>query len=307
MDKRTMNLLLTGCFNYSNDQITALQSLGFTIHFMQYENDMLPVTPSEVDAVVCNGLFLSHDIEHFSGLKYIQLTSAGFDRVPMDRIKDRDITLNNARGVYSTPMAEWALFRVLEHYKQGEFFRKEQDGQRWSKHRGLREISGIKLAVIGAGNVGQEVAKRFQAIGAETTGFDVHANETVGFDYMALTSTLKERIGEFDVVVITAPLLPSTQGLISREVLNSLKADAMLVNIARGGLIDESALCDCLKSRKDVYAALDVFEVEPLPSDSPLWQLENIAISPHNSFVSDGNNERMFKVIYENLKEFINR
>ena len=144
-------------------------------------------------------------------------------------------------------------------------------------------------------------------MGAETTGFDVHANETVGFDYMALTSTLKECIGEFDVVVITAPLLPSTQGLISREVLNSLKADAMLVNIARGGLIDESALCDCLKSRKDVYAALDVFEVEPLPSDSPLWQLENVAISPHNSFVSDGNNERMFKVIYENLKEFINR
>ena len=163
------------------------------------------------------------------------------------------------------------------------------------------------MAVIGAGNVGQEVAKRFQALGAETTGFDIHTNETVGFNHMALTSTLKERIGEFDVVVITAPLLPSTQGLVSREVMNSLKTDSMLVNIARGGLIDEPALCDFLKSRKDVYAALDVFEVEPLPSDSLLWQLENVAISPHNSFVSDGNNERMFKVIYENLKEFIDK
>lgn len=302
-----MNLLLTGCFNYSKEQISVLQDLGCTIHFMQYENDVLPVTPSEVEAVVCNGLFLSHDIEQFSNLKYIQLTSAGFDRVPMDKIKDHGITIHNARGVYSTPMAEWALFRVLEHYKQGYFFRKEQDSERWTKHRGLREISGIKLAVIGAGNVGQEVAKRFQALGAETTGFDIHTNETIGFNNMALTSTLKERIGEFDVVVITAPLLPSTQGLVSREVMNSLKADSMLVNIARGGLIDEPALCNFLKSRKDVYAALDVFEVEPLPFDSPLWQLENVAISPHNSFVSDVNNERMFRVIYENLKEFINR
>ena len=302
-----MNLLLTGCFNYSHDQISALKSLGCTIHFMQYENGVLPVTPSEIDAVVCNGLFLSHDIEQFSDLKFIQLTSAGFDRVPMDRIMERDITIYNARGVYSTPMAEWALFRVLEHYKQGWFFRKEQDGQRWTKHRGLREVSGIRLAVVGAGNVGQEVAKRFQALGAETTGFDIHTNETVGFNHMALTSTLKERIGEFDVVVITAPLLPSTKGLLSREVLNSLKADSMLVNIARGGLIDEPALCDFLKNRKDVYAALDVFEVEPLPVDSPLWQFENVVISPHNSFVSDGNNGRMFKVIYENLKEFINR
>ena len=302
-----MNLLLNGCFNYTKEQISVLQDLGCTIHFMQFENDALPVAPSEVEAVVCNGLFLSHDIEQFSNLKYIQLTSAGFDRVPMDKIKDHGITIHNARGVYSTPMAEWALFRVLEHYKQGYFFRKEQDSERWTKHRGLREISGIKLAVIGAGNVGQEVAKRFQALGAETTGFDIHTNETVGFNHMALTSTLKERIGEFDVVVITAPLLPSTQGLVSREVMNSLKADSMLVNIARGGLIDEPALCDFLKSRKDVYAALDVFEVEPLPKDSALWQLENVAISPHNSFVSDGNNERMFKVIYENLKEFINK
>lgn len=301
-----MNLLLTGCFNYSNEQISVLKSLGCTIHFMQYENELLPIAPSEIDAVVCNGLFLSHDIEQFSGLKYIQLTSAGFDRVPLDKINERNIKIHNARGVYSTPMAEWALFRVLEHYKQGWFFRKEQESQRWTKHRGLREVSGIKVAVIGAGNVGQEVAKRFKALGAVTTGFDIHTNETPGFDYMALTSALKDRIGEFDVVVITAPLLPSTQGLINREVLNSLKVDTVLINIARGGLIDESALCDFLMNRKDVYAALDVFEIEPLALDSPLWQLENVAISPHNSFVSDGNNERMFKVIYENLKEFIN-
>lgn len=302
-----MNLLLTGCFNYTEEQLEALRSLGYTVYFMQQEKEALPIEAAEVDATVCNGLFLSHDIEAFSRLKLIQLTSAGFDRVPVDRIKERGIALYNARGVYSTPMAEWAVFRVLEHYKQGWFFRKEQENGRWTKHRGLREVAGIKVAVVGAGNVGQEVAKRFRAFGAETTGFDIHTNETEGFDHMALTETLCEQVGEFDVVVVTAPLLPSTRGLISRKVLCSMKDGAVLVNIARGGLIDEQAMCEVLAERKDLFAALDVFETEPLNEDSPLWKLENVAVSPHNSFVSDGNNARMFSVMYQNLKNFIER
>ena len=302
-----MNLLLTGCFKYSEDQMESLRSLGYTVYFMQQEKEDLPLEATEVDATVCNGLFLSHDIDAFSRLKLIQLTSAGFDRVPVEKIKKCGIELYNARGVYSTPMAEWAVFRVLEHYKQGWFFRKEQEAGRWTKHRGLREVAGIKVAVVGAGNVGQEVAKRFQAFGAETTGFDIHTNETIGFDHMALTETFGERVCEYDIVVITAPLLPSTRGLISREVLLAMKQDAILVNIARGGLIDEQALCEVLTERKDLFAALDVFETEPLVEKSPLWRMDNVAISPHNSFVSNGNNARMFKVMYENLKNFIDK
>lgn len=300
-----MNLLLTGCFKYSEDQMESLRSLGYTVYFMQQEKEDLPLEAAEVDATVCNGLFLSHDIDAFSRLKLIQLTSAGFDRVPVEKIKECGIELYNARGVYSTPMAEWAVFRVLEHYKQGWFFRKEQEAGRWTKHRGLREVAGIKVAVVGAGNVGQEVAKRFQAFGAETTGFDIHTNETVGFDHMALTETLRQCVGEFDVVVVTAPLLPSTRGLISREVLMAMQQDAVLVNIARGGLIDQQAMYEVLSERKDLFAALDVFENEPLTADNPLWKLENVAVSPHNSFVSNGNNKRMFAVMYQNLKTLI--
>ena len=302
---KDVNLLLTGCFNYSEEQLNTLRNLGYKIFFLKQEKDVLPIPASQVDATVCNGLFLSHDISEFERLKFIQLTSAGFDRVPVDVIKDRGIELYNARGVYSTPMAEWALFRVLEHYKQGHFFKYEQDLCRWTKHRGLREIAGTKVAVVGAGNVGQEVAKRFKALGAETAGFDIHTNATTGFDCMALTETLCERIGEFDIVIVTAPLLPSTKGLISRSVLSKLKENAVLVNIARGGLIDEQAMCEILSERNDLYAALDVFEVEPLSERSSLWKLDNVAVSPHNSFVSDGNNERMFNVMYDNLKSFM--
>lgn len=300
-----MNLLLTGCFDYTTIQIDRIKSLGYKVYFLQQEKDELPLPASEIDATVCNGLFLSHDISEFENLKFIQLTSAGLDRIPLDIIKERGIDIYNARGVYSTPMAEWAVFRVLEYYKRGWFFRQEQESGRWTKHRDLREIAGRKVAVVGAGNVGQEVAKRFQALGAETTGFDIHTNATSHFDKMQLTSQLLDTISEYDIIVITAPLLPSTKGLISREVLNRLKENAVLVNIARGGLIDEEALCETLSKRKDLFAALDVFVQEPLPHNSQFWHLDNVALSPHNSFVSDGNNRRMFEVMYGNLKNFI--
>ena len=302
-----MNLLLTGCFSYTESQKEKLASLGYRIHFMQQEMDSLPLAAAEVDATVCNGLFLSHNIEDFTNLKFIQLTSAGFDRVPVDYIKAKGIALHNASGVYSVPMAEWALFRVLEHYKQGWFFKNEQKQHQWTKHRGLRELAGSCVAVVGAGNVGQEVAKRFGALGCNVTGFDIHTNSTPFFDEIALTTSLLEHIGLYDVVVITAPLLPSTRGLISYDVMRGMKENATLVNIARGGLIDQKALVQVLCERKDLFAALDVFENEPLEEDSPLWAMDNVAVSPHNSFISDRNNERMFDVMYQNLKNFISK
>lgn len=300
-----MNLLLTGCFNYTEEQIARLRGLGYDIHYLQQEKDVLPLPAAEVAATVCNGLFLYHNIDEFTNLNFIQLTSAGYDRVPVAKVNARGIKLYNARGVYSTPMAEWAVFRVLEHYKQGWFFKKEQQAGLWTKHRGLRELFGQKLAVVGAGNVGQEVAKRFKAFGVVTTGFDIHTNPTSFFDNMLMIEELQEHILDYDIVVVTAPLLPTTEGLFSRQVLGNLKENAVLVNISRGALIDEEALCDILVERKDLFVALDVFVKEPLPSDSPLWNLENAAISPHNSFVSDGNNQRMFDVMYRNLKNFI--
>ncbi len=300
-----MNLLLTGCFDYSKHQLQSLEALGYNLHYIQYEKDDLPIDPATIDAIVCNGLFLHHDLAQFSNLGFIQLTSAGYDRVPVNSIDERCIQLHNARGVYSIPMAEWALFRVLEHYKDARGFNKQQESKQWLKHRNLREVDGTKVAIIGAGNVGQEVGKRFQAMGAYTTGFDIHTSETIGFDDMELTEIFPEKVHNFDIIILTAPLLPSTKGMINERILTRMKDNSIIVNIARGGLIDETALINILSARKNIFAALDVFEEEPLNIDSRLWDMENVAISPHNSFVGNGNNERMFKIIFSNLKSFI--
>lgn len=301
-----MNLLLTGCFNYTTEQLDAIRSLGYQVFFMESEKyDNLPLPAELVDATVCNYLFTTNDFDKFKNIKLIQLTSVGLDRVPVDKIKAKGCKLFNAKGVYSTPMAEWALFRVLEKYKQGWFFKSEQEKKHWTKNRGIKEIFGTKVAIIGAGNIGSEVARRFKSFGAYIYGYDIHTNSTPYFDNMLLIDTLKQNIDRYDVVILTVPLLPSTKGLMSKDILKSLKNEAIIVNISRGAIIDEQALIEVFSDRQDLFAALDVFELEPLSKDSLLWSLPNVAISPHNSFVSNGNNNRLFNVIYTNLKDFI--
>lgn len=302
-----MNLLLTGCFNYTEAQLAQLAGLGFAIHFMQHESEPLPLPAAEVDATVCNGLFLHHSIDEFTRLKFIQLTSAGLDRVPVETIRRRGIILHNARGVYSAPMAEWAVFRILEHYKQAADFRQNQLESQWAKIRTIRELTDAKVAIVGAGNVGTEVAKRLEPFGCTIVGYDIHTNAQPHFAEIRLIEQLTSTVNEFDIIILTAPLTPQTQGLVSADILSRLRPNAMLVNIARGGLVDEQALIEALRNRPDLFAALDVFATEPLPTSSPLWQLPNAAISPHNSFVGHANPRRMFDLILSNLTPFLQK
>jgi len=299
-----MNLLITGAFKYSVSQSEAIKKLGYNIINMPMESERLPIEPYTIDAVICNSLFLHHDIKNFYNLKFIQLTSAGLDRVPVDYIKGKDIKLYNARGVYSIPMAEWVIMRILENYKSSERFNNHQINKEWIKLRELREIDGINVAIIGAGNVGQEIAKRLSAFGAHVVGFDIHENTIVGFEKIKLISKFRDEVAEYDIIVLTAPQTRETKHIIDEVILSSMKNDSMLVNVSRGTLIDEKALIKVLSSRTDIYAALDVFETEPLSQESQLWEMGNVKVSPHNSFVGNGNQHRLFDVIINNLKAY---
>ena len=127
-----MKILLTGAFSYTENQLEILQNMGLDIDFLQYEKDKLD-NCEIYDAVVCNGLFLYNDIEKFKNLKYIQLTSAGFDRVPMDYVKNNNIKIYNAAGVYSIPIAEHTVLKVLEIYKKSKDFYIKQKNHLWEK------------------------------------------------------------------------------------------------------------------------------------------------------------------------------
>lgn len=294
-----MKLLLTGAYSYTQEQIQKIEMMGHTIEFLQHEGDPI-ANPDTFDGVICNGLFLYHPIELFSSLKYIQLTSAGVDRVPMDYIKENGIEIHNAGGVYSIPMAEFALSGVLALYKQSRFFLQNQKEHRWEKHRGLMELSGKTVLIVGCGSVGSECAKRFSAFGCNVIGADLFPNQKEAYQNIYLIEDLDELLPQSDVVVLTLPLTDETIHLLDRERIAKMKEGSVIVNIARGKIIDTNALLDALNSNL-FGAVLDVFEEEPLDENSPLWEKENVILTPHNSFVGEGNHQRMFDLICRNL------
>ena len=298
-----MNLLITGAWNDGKNCIEKIKAMGHQVVFMQYEKDALPCAYDWVEGVVCNGLFLSHPIENFSNLRYIQLTSAGFDRVDMSYVTAHGIEIHNARGVYSIPMAEFALCGVLQLYKQAAFFRENQRQHLWEKHRGMSELCGKRVLIVGCGSVGNECAKRFTAFGCRVTGVDLFPREDSLYDRILPLEQLDEALKTTDVVVLTLPLTEQTKHLFNEERFDSLKSSAVLVNIARGAIVDTEALLRHIDNLGG--AVLDVFEEEPLPESSPLWDKKNIILTPHNSFVGEGNLERLKVSISNQLLEVI--
>ena len=294
-----MNLLVTGAWSDGKNCIAELETMGYSVIFMQYEKDELPCSYEWVEGVICNGLFLTHPIEKFTNLRYIQLTSAGFDRVDMDYVKSHGIEIHNARGVYSIPMAEFALCGVLQLYKQAAFFRENQRKHLWEKHRGLLELAGKNVLIVGCGSVGNECAKRFKAFDCSITGVDLFPREDNLYSEMLPLDKLDNALKQADIVVLTLPLNEQTKYLIDNSKLSLMKDGATLVNIARGAIIDTKAFLYHIDRFTGVV--LDVFEEEPLNENSPLWDKQNIILTPHNSFVGEGNRGRLREIISENL------
>ena len=298
-----MNLLITGAWNDGKNCIEKIKAMGHQVVFMQYEKDALPCAYDWVEGVVCNGLFLSHPIEYFSNLRYIQLTSAGFDRVDMSYVTAHGIEIHNARGVYSIPMAEFALCGVLQLYKQAAFFRENQRQHLWEKHRGLSELCGKQVLIVGCGSVGNECAKRFTAFGCRVIGVDLFPREDSLYDRILPLEQLDEALKTTDVVVLTLPLTEQTKHLFNEERFDSLKSSAVLINIARGAIVDTGVLLRHIDHIGGVV--LDVFEEEPLTETSFLWDKENAILTPHNSFVGEGNSMRLKEIVLSHLIDVI--
>ena len=295
-----MKLLVTGSLQATPEELERLREMGHEVTLHQWEKDPVEC-PEQYEGVICNGLFLYNPIEGFTNLRYIQLTSAGYDRVPMDFVLAHGVEIHNARGVYSVPMAEFALCGVLQLYKESRFFYENQRAHLWEKHRGLRELCGKTVCIVGCGSVGTECALRFRAFGCKITGIDLCPRSAEPFDEMAGLDALEAKLRTADVVVLTLPLTAQTRHLMNKERLALLKPGCVLVNIARGAVVDTEALVQALPNLGG--AVLDVFETEPLSPESLLWDAPNAIATPHNSFVGEGNHDRLMDLIYIELKK----
>lgn len=293
-------LLLTGCFSYSDEQLKRIKQLGYEITFVQNEMEELLIDVSKFDCVVCNNLFLYNSVKKFENLKIVQATSAGLERLPIEYFNLHGIKYYNANNIYSIPIAEWALMYLLNIYKSMSQFYKQKESKVWKKNRSVEELTGKTVTIVGYGNIGKEIAKRLKGFGVNINVVDIYKIDDDIINQSFLLNDIKAAILQTDILILSIALTEETYHLIDNEKLLLMKNNSVLVNVARGKLIDENALISNVKKFKGI--ALDVFESEPLTSNSQLWDYENVIITPHNSFISDKINERMFDIIYKNLK-----
>ncbi len=298
-----MNILVTGAWQGYQAHSHFLQEMGHQAVFMQQEADRLPCVPEWVEGVIGNGLFLHHPIEQFLNLRYIQLTSAGTDRVNGAYIRQHGIALYTAANTYAVPMAEFTLCGVMQLYKGTRGFSENQQKRQWNKNRSIRELLDKNVLIIGCGNYGRACAERFHAFGCRVIGLDMVVNiQSSAFDSIAHIEQLDSMLPSADIVVLAAPGSAENGHLINAERLTLFNEEAVLVNMARGNLIETDALIDSLKAGRLFGAVLDVFEQEPLSEKSPLWACPNVILTPHNSFVGEGNQQRLSNVIITNLR-----
>lgn len=300
-----MNLLLTPAVSLTPEQRANLAASHRLFDLPDERVDLRTLTldfdPALIEGIVCNFFFQANGLDALPNLRFIQLTSVGLDRVPVEQIRQRRIALHNAGSIYAVPMAEWAVGKILEMCKYSQFFYENQQNRIWNKHRGIRELAGMNALILGFGNVGRGIAKRLRAFDVKISAVDVVAPDASVVDAYYPMDDLDAALAQADIVVLCLPLTPETRGILNGQRLACMKQDAMLVNVARGALIDEAALLASLRSGHIAAAALDVFASEPLPPDSPLWTAPNLCLTPHNSFVGSGNAARLFQLIQHNL------
>lgn len=234
-------------------------------------------------------------------LRWLTTPAAGVDGMPLDAIAKRGLTLTNGAGLHAVPIAEFVVMAMLAAAKDFPEFVRAQDRSEWlNQPPSLGELQGSRALVVGLGGIGQAIAERLRAFGVEVTGVRRSSAEgSLGPDQW------RPRLPDFDWVIIAAPLTSGTTHVIGESELRAMKPTAWLVNIARGGLVDQDTLVRALREGWIGGAYLDATDPEPLPSESPLWTMPNVIISPHSSAASTRLTERMAELFLDNLDRFL--
>jgi len=262
----------------------------------------------------------AHQLVWAQQLKWIHSTAAGVAQLTYPALRDSGILVTNASGVHSVPIAEHVIGMLLALARRFPDALRQQLQRHWaqqeiwdSKPR-PGELRGATLLLIGLGAVGKEIAKRAQAFGMRIEAVTRSGGGDASLASKIYPATeLDTALAQADYAVVAAPETPATHQLLGPRQFAAMKASAYLINVARGSLIDESALASALERRQIAGAAIDVAAEEPLPRESPLWRLDNILITPHLAAASEHLWQRQTDLLLRNLErwfrgeELINR
>lgn len=237
-------------------------------------------------------------------LRWHHAPNAGVNHILTPKYLERDLILTNGAGVHGIPIAEFVITYLLAYSKRLPSLYKLQNEQNWQRGLPIQELFGKTLLIIGAGGIGQEIAVRAKAFGMRIFGSSRHPKPLPNFDKVVGANEWKELLPESEFVVIAAPLTPETKGMIDVETLGLFRPGSYLINIARGAIVDESALTKALQEGWIAGTALDTVFTEPLPAESPLWTLPNVFITPHCSGNSPRVKERTIALFLENFTRY---
>lgn len=243
-------------------------------------------------------------------LRWVQGSMAGAGEVAEKAgLGETDVVVTTASGVYSGPLAEFALMAMLQHAKELDRLRREKAGRVW-RQGATKTLERKTLCVVGMGSIGRAIAERARPFGMRVVGIKRTVREDdQAWDYadeLYPTAELHSALGEADYVAVTLPGTPETRRLIDAEAMGTMRQGAYFVNVGRGAVVDEAALVEALQGGHLSGAALDVFEVEPLPEESPLWGLDNVIISAHTTdVVPDLINVAQTDLFCENLRRYL--
>ncbi len=249
-------------------------------------------------------LFFSFMVESV-GLAWFQSPGAGFDDPVFGTLVANGVRITNAH-VNSLPIAEFVVRSVLDEFQDAEQWRRQALEHRWQIHD-WHEVSGSTWLIVGLGGIGTEVAHRARAFGVKVIGCRRHPSPTDPTERTVTPDQLDQVVGLADVIVLAAPATPETENLVDADFLNLTKPGSLLVNVARGTLVDDDALIKSLDSGHLSAAVLDVFRTEPLPSDHPFWSHPSIRVTPHNAAGGSGRFRRQADLFKENLDRYLDR
>lgn len=268
----------------------------------------LAATPDEHDrylreATVIAGKYIdAEEVAAAENLRLFACNAAGVDHLPLDALAERGVAVTNASGVHGPCIAEHVLGSVLTFARRLDEGRRRQRRREWRRFQSFTELAGSTVTVVGLGSIGEAVVERFRGFDVDTIGVrhtvakGGPTDEVVGYDDLA------DVLPGTDVLVLACPLTETTEGLVGEAELAALPTDAIVVNVARGGVIDTPALVDALRANALHGAALDVTDPEPLPSDHDLWGFENVFLTPHVAGHTPKYWERCADIVVENLE-----
>lgn len=260
----------------------AAAALGFTV---DYYDSNAPVEPDLSRYEVIFGHVPPALLQKATALRWLCSDFAGVEKYLDDSVWPRpDCILSNSSGAYGPAIAEHVVMVLLMLLRRMPEYQAELVRREWTVHAPIRSVTGSRVVVLGAGDVGSHIARRLQVLGAVVTGVSRSGCAAgPGFDRVLPLARLNEVLPQADALVLALPATAETAGLLSRQRIALLPPQALVVNVGRGSTVDQEALVEALRSRAISGAALDVMTPEPLPRDHPLWSCPNTILTPHSS------------------------